>query len=442
MFKDFKKYFAEICTIAAPLIVGNLGHTLTGAVDVFVAAKYSVEALAAIAIANSIFFTVTFLGIGFLIAISIVLSNYRGAKKHTKKYFSSGVILSQVLALITWILLIGITYLIPNFGFEQNLVKEIQIYMYVVSFSVFGMYLFQGIKEFLLAHEIVNFPNYLLIVSVFLNLALNWIFVFGWGIIPSMGVLGLALATLIVRIVIGVAMVIYTWNIIKKSGHGPQVYDKEYVKSLMKVGFPIGLGFLIEFLGFNIVTMALGRQSAILAAAHNILITLIDAAFMIPLAISSAIAIKVGFFNGAKNFKEIKNFSKVGIFMCFAFMFVMSVLFAIMPDVFIGIFTHDKNLYNAALPVVSLFVFYEIIDGLQISLGGVLKGLKMTKQVTASVLSGYWFVGIPIGFYLAYARSMPLEGFWIGLLVAGMTIFVVELVFVLKRMKILKKEYM
>ena len=90
MFGKFKKYFSEICTIAAPIIVGNLGHTLTGAVDVFVAAKYSIDALAAIAIANSIFFTVSFLGIGFLIAISIVLSNYRGAKMHTKRYFSSG----------------------------------------------------------------------------------------------------------------------------------------------------------------------------------------------------------------------------------------------------------------------------------------------------------------------------------------------------------------
>ncbi len=439
--EKFKKYFFEICTIAAPIIVGNLGHTLTGAVDVFVAAKYSVDALAAIAIANSIFFTVSFLGIGFLIAISIVLSNNRGAKMHTKKYFSSGVILSQVLAFITWILLVGITYFIPHFGFQEELVKDIQIYMYVTSFSVFGMYLFQGIKEFLLAHEIVNFPNYLLIASVLLNLILNWIFVFGWGIIPAMGVLGLSVATLIVRMVIGLAMVLYTWNIIKKSSHSKQVYDKEYVKSLMKVGFPIGVGFLVEFLGFNIVTMALGRQSALLAAAHNILITLVDAAFMIPLAISSAIAIKVGFFNGARNFNEIKNFSRVGIFMCFAFMLVMSVLFAIMPDTFIGIFTHDKELYNVALPVVSLFVFYEIVDGLQIALGGVLKGLKMTKQVTVSVFSGYWFFGLPIGFYLAYAHSIPLEGFWIGLLVAATMIFVIELIFVLRRMSVLKKEY-
>ena len=439
--EKFRKYVWEIFAIAAPLIVGNLGHTLTGAVDVFVAAKYSVDALAAIAIANSIFFTVTFFGIGFLIAISIVLSNYRGAKLHTKRYFSSGVLLSQVLAFITWLALVSITYFIPNFGFEEHLVKDIQVYMYVTSFSVFGMYLFQGIKEFLLAHEIVNFPNYLLIVSVFLNLIFNWVFVFGWGIIPAMGVLGLSVATLLVRVILGIAMVVYTWNIVKKSGHGNQVYDFDYIKSLLKVGCPIGIGFLVEFFGFNIITIALGRHSAVLAAAHNILITLVDAAFMIPLAISSAIAIKVGFFNGAKNYGEIRNFSLVGVTMSLGFMIFASVMFAVMPDVFIGIFTHDKELYNIALPVVSLFVFYEIIDGFQVSLGGILKGLKMTKQVTFSVFAGYWFVGLPIGFYLVNAHAMPLKGFWIGLFMAGFAIAIIEFLFVFGRMRKIKKEY-
>lgn len=440
--EKLKKYFFEICAIAAPLIVGNLGHTLTGAVDVFVAAKYSVDALAAIAIANSIFFTVTMLGIGFLIAISIVLSNYRGAKQHTKRYFMDGVVLSQILALITCAVLLGITYFVPMFGFEAHLVKDIQVYLFVTSFSVFGMYLFQGIKEFLLAHEIVNFPNYLLICSVLLNLVLNWVFVFGCGFIPAMGVLGLSVATLLVRIILGLAMVVYTWNIIRKSNNIKQEYQIDYVKNILKVGFPIGIGFLIEFFGFNIVTLELGRHSSVLAAAHNILITLVDAAFMIPLAISSAIAIKVGFYNGAKNYGEIRNFGIVGVIMCLAFMIFASIMFAIMPDIFIGIFTKDKALYNAAIPVVSLFVFYEIIDGLQISLGGILKGLKMTKQVTLAVLFGYWAIGLPIGFYLAYAHSMPLKGFWLGLFVAGLFISFVELIFVLRKMRRLKREYL
>ena len=78
---NFKLYLKEILLLATPMIIGNLGHVLTGAVDVLVAAKHSVDTLAAIAIANSVIFTVFILGLGFLTGISILLSNYRGEKQ-------------------------------------------------------------------------------------------------------------------------------------------------------------------------------------------------------------------------------------------------------------------------------------------------------------------------------------------------------------------------
>ena len=428
----YKKHIAEISVIAAPMVIGNLGHVLTGATDVFVAAKHSVDTLAAIAIANSIFFTIFILGLGLLTGISIILSNKRGAKHPTKKYFLSGVILSQILAFFTWIAVLIVTYFMPKFGFEAHLVKSIQDYMYITSFSLYGMFLYQGIKEFLQAHEIVNFPNLLLLISVVLNLALNFIFVFGWGIIPALGIVGLSIATLISRTVLGLAMVIYTWKIIKTQ-QAKQVYDTNYMKNVLRLGFPIGVGLLFEFLSFNIITIAVGREAGVYAATQNILITIIDIAFMIPLSISSAIAIKVGYFNGAKNLTEIRDFGVTGTLMSLTFMMFVAILYIAMPETFIGIFTSDKGIIDIALPIVHLFALSEIADGVQISLGGMLKGLKMTKQVTAIVISCYWLLGIPIGFYLAYAQKMYLKGFWIGLTIALFCIAVIEILVITRK---------
>lgn len=431
---NFKLYLKEILLLATPMIIGNLGHVLTGAVDVLVAAKHSVDTLAAIAIANSVIFTVFILGLGFLTGISILLSNYRGEKQKTKKFFISGIALSQILAFLTWLVLVGITFLIPFFGFEKKLVYPIQEYMFITSFSIFGMFLYQAIKEFLQAHEIVNFPNFILLATVVLNFVLNWIFVFGFGPIPALGVIGLSLATLIVRTICGIAMVIYTWKIIKEQNIR-QEYDFEYMKNVIKVGMPIGIGLLFEFFGFNLITMSVGRDAGVLAATHNILLTLVDTAFMVPFAISSAIAIKVGFYNGAKNLQEIKNFSKVGVTVATLFMFIFSFAFYFKPDFFIGIFTKDAEIIRIALPIVSLFSLFVIADGLQISLGGILKGFKMTKQVTACTLSSYWLVGIPLGFYLAYGCSMSLKGFWLGLTVALAVVAFSESLFIAHKIK-------
>ena len=312
--------------------------------------------------------------------------------------------------------------------------------MYVTSFSLIGIFIYQGIKEFLQAHEIVNFPNIILLISVIINFLLNYILVFGFGWIKPMGAIGLAIATLIVRTLLGLAMITYTWKIIKKQQE-KQIYNFYYMKQVIKIGFPIGVGLLFEFLAYNIVTILAGRIAGVLAATQNILLTIIDITFMIPLAISSSIAIKVGYYNGAKNIKEIKNFGSIGFYMTAIFMFFCSICFIFKPELFIGIFTKDSQIIKVAIPIVSLFALSEFADGLQISLGGILKGLKMTKQATICTLTNYWLIGLPIGFYLAYVKNMSLRGFWIGLATALIFIALSEIIIIMNKLRKLENEY-
>lgn len=431
---DYIKYLVDILKISVPLIVGNIGHVLIGATDVLVAAKYSINALAAIAIANSILFTVFIVGLGFLAGISIILSNYRGERKKTKQYLFSGIVLSQILSLLTFLVIIGISFAVPFFGFEEILVKNIQEYMQIIAFSMFGMFAYQAVKEFLQAHEIVKVPNFILIVAVFLNLFLNIIFVFGYGFIPSLGVAGLAVSTLLVRMFLGLSMILYTGKILYSQQKTNQ-YNFDFIKKVLKIGMPIGVGLLFEFLAFNIVTMSIGRISGLLAATHNILLTIVDVTFMIPFAISSALAIKVGYYNGENNLPEIKNYGKTGVGMSAVFMIVCSFLFLFAPDFFIGIFTRDEQIISIAKPIVTLFALFELADGIQISLGGILKGLKYTKQLTYISLSSYWLIGLPCGFYLAFGKNLLLQGFWQGLTIALFVIAIIEYIFIIIKLK-------
>jgi len=439
MFK-YKKYFKEIISIAFPIVVGNLGHVLMGATDVFVAAKHSVETLSAIAIANSILFIILLVGLGLLNGISIILSNYRGEKQKTKKYFLSGILLSQCLAGISFFVSLLTTYFIPYIGFEENLVPLIQEYMYITSFSIFGMYLYQAIKEFLQAHEIVMFPNVFLTVMVIVNLILNFVFVFGFGSIPAMGITGISVATLIVRTLLGITLVIYTRKVLFEQS-SKQELSFDYPKNILKTGFPIGVSLLLEVLGFNIITIVVGIESSVLAGANNLILTVINTTFMVPLAISSAIAIKVGFYNGANNLTEIKNFGRAGLILSSGFMVICSFLYLTMPDVIIGIFTKNPQITTIAVPIISLMAIFEIADGIQTSMGGILKGLKLTKEVTVCVLSSYWFFGIPVGFYLAYGCGMSLKGFWLGLTFSLFVIAFLEYIVIVNKYKKIKLSY-
>lgn len=435
--EKYKKYFTDIINLSLPLIIGNLGQVLIGATDVFIAAKHSTNTLAAISIANSIIFCILVIGIGLMSSISIVLSNYRGNRKPTKKFLITILNYSMILAVIFCGICLLMVPLIPKMGFEASLVPMIQEYIFICAFSLFGMYIFHSLKEFLLAYEIVNFPNIIMLLGLVVNFFLAYALVFGVGPVPGLGVIGLALAAFIVRMLMGTILLGYCFGMIKFKNP----FDKSLIKQLFKVGYPIGIAMLLEFLGFNLITILVGRESGILAATHNIAVTITSCAYMIPLSISAAIAIKVGYYNGAGILREIKRYAFSGTFMAVLFMALCSIILVFLPKQLFEFFTDNSQMLALGVPILHIATYYLMFDGLQVSLSGILKGLKMTKIASVTLIAGYWLFGLPFGYVLAYKYNMSLNGFWIGLAVSFFAMCILFFIVIYKKFKQLKSTY-
>ena len=148
---------------------------------------------------------------------------------------------------------------------------------------------------------------------------------------------------------------------------------------------------------------------------------------MIPFAISNAIAVKVGYSNGAKNYSELKKYAITGTLMSEIFMTFSAIIFLLFPKFIVGIFTSDINLFKISLPIMNILVIFQIFDGLQISLSGICKGIKETKIVFWANLIAYWGVSIPLGYILAFKANLMLTGFWCGLLAASVVLCAVML---------------
>ena len=414
-------YIKELLKIAFPIILGNVGFILIGIGDVIVAGRHSTDTFAAISLAAAIVNCIMTLAIGLTASISPLLSNYSGEGKPIKRYFYPSIRFSLALAGVSCVLILLCVPIIPHIGFEQHLVKNVQDYMLISAFSTFGGGLHHSLKEFLQAFEIVLFPNLVTIFSVFLNLALNIIFVFGWGIIPSMGVIGLAVSSFIVRYFMGFALLIYCHKIMELRNF----HEKGYYKALFKIGLPIAMAILVEFVAFNIVTVLMGRIEGVYAAGQNILITLVNMTFMVPFAISSGIAVKVGFANGANNFYDLKKYSLAGVGLSLTFMTICSLVYLKFPKFIVSIFTPDPKLFQIVLPVMIILAGYQIFDGLQISLSGICKGIKQTKIILLANFIAYWCVSIPLGCYLGLHLKMYLTGFWLGLLCSSIILCIV-----------------
>lgn len=418
MEKTIKYYAKELLNIALPIIMGNLGFILIGAGDVLIAGRHSTDTLAAISIATAITNCIMTFGIGLIASVSPILSNIRGEKKSAKKYFFPTIRFSMILALITMFCVLAAIPAIDYMHFEAKLVPDIKEYMLITAFSTFGAYLHASLKEFLQAFEIVFIPNLVTVICVFLNVILNIMLVFGFGPIPSLGAIGLAIASFIVRYFMGFALLFYCLGLMRFRNY----HDKRYYKNLMTIGLPISLAILVEFIAFNSIAILMGRVSGVYAAAQNLICTLTTISFMVPLAISNAIAVKVGFANGAKNFNELKNYAFIGMFMCVGFMLCSAVIFCSFPHFLVSLFSKDLTLIKICVPVLYVVSIFQIFDGLQVALAGIYKGIKKTKIVLIANFIGYWLISIPLGYMLALKHGLMLKGFWYGLLFAAVVL--------------------
>lgn len=408
-------YARDILKIAIPIIYGNIGFIMIGVGDVIVAGRHSTETLAAISIATAITNCIMIFGIGILCTISAILSNYRGEGKTVENYFYPSLKFASLLSLIVCIIIIAFIPVIDNLGFEQKLVPLVKDYFFITAFATFGGYIHCMAKEFLQAFEIVVFPNLLTILCIFLNVGLNVIFAFGFGIIPEMGVKGLAIASLITRYFMGLVLLLYCYK--KLNIQIGKV--KGYYKDLVHVGLPSSLATVVEFAGFNIIAIVMGRISGIYAAAHNIICTLTSVAFMIPLAISNAVAVKVGFSNGAKYFNSLKNYAYTGLIMSAGVMSVSAIFLGFFPRFFVKLFTTDIELVKICVPIVYVLCFFQIFDGLQVTLSGIFKGLKQTSIVMISNIVSYWIIAFPLGCLIGLHFKLNLLGFWIALAISS-----------------------
>ena len=114
---------------------------------------------------------------------------------------------------------------------------------------------------------------------------------------------------------------------------------------------------------------------------------------------------------------------------------------SVCPQQIFEVFTNNSQMLKIGIPILHIASLYLMFDGFQVCLSGILKGLKMTKTASISVIAGYWFFGLPLGFILAYHFKMSLLGFWIGLATSFLFLSAIMTTIIIRKFKSLSKKY-
>lgn len=425
----------ELLKFALPIILGQVGVMLIGTGDMIIAGRYSRECLAAIGLAISIANPIQISLLGFQFATSPMLAQKRGAGESIVPYFWTTQLYGLLIATVSCVLTLLASRIVPYFNYGPTLTPIIQDYLVVTSFSSFGLCLFQGMKEFFQSQEKTFSANVIAILAVGLNLLLNYALVFGKFGLPELREVGLAYASLGVRTFMGIGLFFIAYKWFKS----PKQIDWSFMGKMAKIGAPISFTLFLEIMAFCSVTLFVGKFAEVQTAANNLALNIGSLAFMIPLSISAAVSVKVGHALGERNFERINVFSKVSIITSVAFTLLMGTLFYLYPEAILSLYTDDVMVIDWAKKLLFFVACFQIFDGAQVTMSGILRGLSITRAPSVAIFIGYWIFGIPIGYYLAFNRQQEAYGFWLGLALSLAIVAVILGVMLKKQLEILKK---
>lgn len=403
--------FKELLKFALPIIVGQIGLMLIGTGDMIVAGRYSTECLAAIGLAISIAnpIQISFLGLQF--SISPLLAQKRGNGESIEPYFWTVVAYSLLISLVSTVLTFLSFKLVPLFGYSENLDSIISEYLIITSFSSVGLCLYQGMKEFFQSQEKTLSANTFALTAAGLNLLLNYALVFGAYGFPNLHEAGLAWASLSVRTFMGLGLffVAYRW------WKSPFKIDWNFMKELVTMGGPIAISFFFEIMAFCSVTLFVGKFPEVQTAANNLALNIGSLAFMIPLSISAAVGVKVGHAYGERNKNAVMTYAQMSLLASFIFTCLMGTIFYLFPHAIMSLYTDDLSILEWAKKLLFWVACFQLFDGAQVTIAGILRGLSITRASSISIFIGYWVIGIPLGYYLGFYTGLEAQGFWIGL---------------------------
>ncbi len=424
---SFKRNIAtakEIFIFSLPIIAGQIGQMLFGVGDVLVAGRYSSLAVASIGVAAMIFAPILMIGIGLLMCTGPLASQNKGENKIDPTLLFNAYYVSFFLAVILSTLLYFCDYYIGFFKLNPEIVPHVEDFLKITSISLFPAFIFQATKDYLQANGKRFIPNAIILFYNVVNVLLNILFMFGLGSFSGFGIKGAAIATLICRFLMAITIFFYMRSVIEFKMHK----NTETIKKILRLGIPISFTILCEVLVFAVVTILVGGMSLVASASQSLVMNMTSLTFMVPLALGSAISILIGEQLGKKSLEGIIKYSMGAITLTIIVQIMFAVLYLLIPHLVMGVATNDIAVITYGSGLLFWVGIFQIPDGLQVVLSGIMRGLNETRIPMVLGVISYWIIGLPAGAWLTYKLGMEARGLWIGLAI-GLTCMCIFLLF-------------
>ncbi len=402
-----------------PIFIEILLHMLMGNADTLMLSQYSDRSVAAVGVSNQILSLIIVM-FGFIATgTAILVAQHIGAKEHAISGEVALVSLVTNLAfgvLLSAILLLTGKGILDIMGLPRELMDEASGYLRIVGGFIFIQALIMTAGAILRSYGYTKDAMYITIGMNILNVAGNYLFIFGPFGLPVLGVEGVAISTIASRFVgLVVSIIVIKKRIpsalpLNKLGHIPV----RHMKNLLKIGIPSageqlsynGSQMVITYFIVSIGTYALTPK----VYAQNLMMFI----FLFSVAISQGTQIMIGHMIGARQYEDAYARCLKSLKIAIIISLCMAGIVSIAAEPLLGIFTSNEEIISSAKVLIYLTLLLEPGRSFNLVVINALRAAGDVKFPVYLGIASMWGVGVPLSYLLGITLELGLVGVWIS----------------------------
>jgi MATE family multidrug resistance protein len=405
---------------------------LMGTVDAALLGHYSDSALAAAGIGNNLLFAIIAIGLGIVMGLDTVIPQAIGGGRlaDARRYLGGGIRLAVIVGVASSILVLASPLVLAVADVPADVEHDARLYIWLRAIGVVPFLMSIALRSYLAARNVTRPLLVAVVAGNVANALLDLVLIFGIDSIglPPLGVVGAAIATVSVQIVIVFVYFASVRAVDSMTTSEPvQRATREDLVAIAKYGGPVGGQLFAEIGIFGVATVLAAHLGKIPAAAHSIALNVSSFTFGMALGIGSATTVRVGHAVGAGDIALARRRGLMGLSVGLVAMATFAIVFVSVPRAIGGMFTGDAAVVAATVPLLQIAALFQLSDGAQAISAGALRGLGDTRATLTGNLVGHYVIGFPISLALAFGAGYGAPGLWWGLS-AGLTVTALYLI--------------
>jgi len=421
-----------LASLALPIMAGMFLQTAFNIVDTWFVSRLGQDAIAAVSMNIPVFFIILAIGNAVAVGTSSLIAQAMGAENRSRagQVASQAVVLTLVLGVASGIIGLFLTRpVMVLMGAEGQALQYAVDYTRIILAGNPIMFLYSALDGVLRGEGDMKTSMLILALATVLNIALDPLFIFGWGPVPALGVGGAALATILAR---GIGLLVLIAHF--SAGRSSIVFrllrwqwDMDIILGIFRIGVPTAISQAMMSLTMFVYNSLANQFGSHAVAALGLGFRVDSLAFMPGMSISIATVTMVGQNYGAKLYHRVVKAWRAALVMVFSLMGGLGVVIYSFPHFFSGIFTQEALVMEQTVNYLQIIpIFYGFL-GMGIVTASAFQGLGRGLPALIVNMIRVGIVGIPLAFLLTKVVELGPSGIWWALGLSDFTFSVVGL---------------